>query len=112
MRRPTFLLIDLLLYVQIDAQNEDVGEDVESPDPQENLWIIKWYLFGQLHHSQDDDHVRSAEGYLSADMSGKLGVVVRDKAHICGLTAMFAIVVSRNWASGGEKVVTSCLLNV
>lgn len=46
----TLLLVDLLLDVEVDAKEQDVGEYVEGSDSQQDLWILKRYLLGELHH--------------------------------------------------------------
>jgi hypothetical protein len=44
-RQPTFFLVDLLLDVEVDAQDEHIGDNVEGSYTHEDLWIIERYLF-------------------------------------------------------------------
>lgn len=55
----TFLCVDLVLKIQVDAGNDDVGDNVQNADSEEYLGIIEWYLFGYLHHAKYDYQVRS-----------------------------------------------------
>lgn len=104
-RSRTFLLIDLGLYVDVDAQDEDVGEDVEGSHAEKNLRIIERYLLRYLHHPQDDDHIRSVK------IRGSVWSPVccwRMSTHICGLTAMIALVLRRK----EENLLILCILNL
>jgi hypothetical protein len=40
----TILLIDLLLYVEVNARNDYVGDDVESAYTVQDIWVIERYL--------------------------------------------------------------------
>jgi len=53
----TLLLVDLGLRVQVQAQDENVGQDVESTDCHQDIGVFKGNLLGQLHHHQDDGQV-------------------------------------------------------
>ncbi len=53
----TFLCVDFALHVDIDAHDDQVGEGVESAHDVENARVFEGYLFGDLHHKQDNDQV-------------------------------------------------------
>ena len=55
----TLFLIDLLLYVQIDGDNYEVGNDVHGPDTQKDLRILERNFFRYLHHTKYDHQVRA-----------------------------------------------------
>ena len=55
--RHTLFLVDFLLYEEIDAEDYQVGNDVQRADTHEDLGVFKWYLLGDLHHSEDDHQV-------------------------------------------------------
>ncbi len=56
-RGETFLCVDFALHVDIDAHDHQVGDGVESAHNVENARVFEGYLFGDLHHEQDDDQV-------------------------------------------------------
>lgn len=53
----TLFLIDLHLNIVIDANNNDVGYDVECANCCEHSWVIEGDLLRDLHHHKDDDQV-------------------------------------------------------
>ena len=55
----TFLRVNFVLEVQVNAGDDDVGDDVQNADSQEYLRIVEWYLLGYLHHTKYDDQVGS-----------------------------------------------------
>ncbi|KAL3702766.1 hypothetical protein TMatcc_000078 [Talaromyces marneffei ATCC 18224] len=55
--RYTLLLADLGLDIEVDAQNEHVGHDVESSDAEEHIGVFERNPLGDLHHPEDDDEV-------------------------------------------------------
>lgn len=64
----TFLCVDLVLKVQVNTSNDDVGDNVQNADSKEYLRIIERYLFGYLHHTKYDYQVRStANPAVSSD---------------------------------------------
>jgi hypothetical protein len=48
-RQRTILLVDLLLDVEVDAGDDDVGDDVERAHAVQDIRVIKWDLLGDLH---------------------------------------------------------------
>jgi hypothetical protein len=48
-RARTILLVDLLLYVEIDAGDDYVGDDVECAYAVKNVRVIEGHLLGDLH---------------------------------------------------------------
>lgn len=55
--RNTLLLVDLGLDIEVDAQNDHVGHDVQSPDAEEHIRVVEGNPLGDLHHPEDDDEV-------------------------------------------------------
>ena len=53
----TLLLVDLLLNVEIDCNNDQVGDNIKSSHAHQDLGIFKGNLLGDLHRPQDDDEV-------------------------------------------------------
>jgi hypothetical protein len=45
----TILLVDFLLHVEVDAGDDDVGDDVERAHAVENVRVVERYLLGDLH---------------------------------------------------------------
>ena len=56
----TLFLIDLSLYVEIDGNNEYVGNDVHGSHTHEYLWVVERNLFRYLHHAKYDHEIRAA----------------------------------------------------
>lgn len=61
--RHVILLVDLGLDIEVDAQNDGVGRDVQRAYGIEDGGIVKGHLFGNLHKGQDNDQI----GYLRTD---------------------------------------------
>ena len=55
----TVLLVDLSLDVEVDAGDDDIGEDVERAHAVENIGVVKGHSLGDLHESPT---IRSAYG--------------------------------------------------
>jgi hypothetical protein len=55
--RNTLLLVDLGLDIEVDAQDDHVGHDVQSPDAEEYIRVVERNPLGNLHHPEDDDEV-------------------------------------------------------
>ena len=53
----TLLRVDLLLKEKVNANNDQVRDDIQRADARENLRIFEWYLLRHLHHTEDDDQV-------------------------------------------------------
>lgn len=53
----TLLLVDLRLDVKVHHGDDHVGENVDSTDNVEDIWVLKIDLLGDLHHPEDDDQV-------------------------------------------------------
>lgn len=49
MREHTILLVDLGLYIEIDASDYHVGKDVESAHAVEDSRVVEGNLLGDLH---------------------------------------------------------------
>jgi hypothetical protein len=45
----TILLVDLLLHVEVDASNDEVGNHVKGADGIEDIGVIEGDLLGDLH---------------------------------------------------------------
>lgn len=58
-RTRTLLRSDLLLRKEVNAQDDQVGQDVQPPNEHQNLRVLEWNLLGQLHHHKDDSHIGS-----------------------------------------------------
>ena len=56
----TFLLIDLHLHVEVDAENDQVGDNVEASDAEQNVGVFEGNLLRHLHHTEHDDEVGAA----------------------------------------------------
>jgi len=54
----TLLGIDLLLAVEVDAENEDVGHNVANAHGSENSRVFKGDLLRCLHEEEDDEQIR------------------------------------------------------
>ena len=57
--------IDLLLKEEIDAGDDQVGNDVKGSNTQENVGIIKWHLFRYLHHAKNNHQIGAVEDMAS-----------------------------------------------
>ncbi len=64
----TFVRVDLLSNVEVDAQDDQVGNNVHSAYAHEDLWIIEGYLLRYLHHTKDDHQVGAAERTASVQL--------------------------------------------
>lgn len=53
----TLLLVNLRLDVGVEAHDDQVAEEVETPDGVEHIGILKGDLLGHLHHTKYDDDV-------------------------------------------------------
>jgi len=53
----TLLLVDLGLDVEVQAQDRDVGHNVESAHELQAPVLLKGDLLRGLHHEEDDDQV-------------------------------------------------------
>jgi hypothetical protein len=48
-RARTILLVDLLLDVEVDARDDQVGDNVEGANGIQDIWVIERDLLGDLH---------------------------------------------------------------
>lgn len=64
---PTLLLVDLVLYVEVDEDNDQVAGEVETAHEIQNIGFVKRNALGYLHHTQHDDEVGA--GTLSVSVS-------------------------------------------
>lgn len=64
--RPTLLRVDLHLHVKVDAQNDEIRDDIENADAQKDLRVFEGYLLGYLHHSENDEQIGAIETLVSA----------------------------------------------
>lgn len=78
----TFLLINLRLDVEVDADNEDIAEHVERAHTVEDHGIVEGDLLARLHHHQDDNQV-GAGGRISVRPPAASDSSDND-AYICG----------------------------
>src|SRR3569833_1071851 len=53
----TLLLVDQRLDIEIDADDDQVADDIDCADRGEHSRIVERYLLGHLHHAQDDDNI-------------------------------------------------------
>jgi len=58
----TVLLVDLQLAVVVDAQDDEVGNDVECAEAVDDVGVFHGDLLGQLDQEEDDDQVGAALG--------------------------------------------------
>lgn len=58
--RHTILFVDLGLSVQVETQDDHVGQDVHATNKKEDIRVLKGNLLGQLHHHHDDGEVGTA----------------------------------------------------
>ena len=61
----TFLLIDLHAHVDVNAEDDQVAEDVERSHAVEDVRVIERHLLARLHHHQDDDQVGASKRHAS-----------------------------------------------
>lgn len=47
----TILLVYLCLDVEVDARDDDVGDNVESAHAVQDIWVIERYPLGDLHET-------------------------------------------------------------
>jgi hypothetical protein len=83
----TLLGIDLGLSVQVETQDQDVGQDVQGTDTHQDLRILKGNLLGQLHHHEDDAKVGTVKNRLLVDMDRKDMIMHpehRENIHLSG----------------------------
>lgn len=57
----TFLLIDLHAHVDVNADDDQVADDVECSHAIKDVGIIERYLLARLHHHQDDDQIGASK---------------------------------------------------
>ena len=50
----TVLFVDLSLDIEVDAQDDHVGEDVKGAHAIENVWVIEGDLLGDLHKPSEE----------------------------------------------------------
>lgn len=62
----TLLRVDLHLHVEINAQDDEIGYDVENADAQKDLRIFEGYLLGYLHHAENDKEIGAVKRSESA----------------------------------------------
>ena len=53
----TLLRVDLQLYVEVDAQYQQIGDDVQASDAHQDLRVLEGYLLRNLHHAENDHQV-------------------------------------------------------
>lgn len=53
----TLLLVDLGLGVEVEANNDQVADDVEHTAGVQDIGVLEGDLLGHLHHPEDDDDV-------------------------------------------------------
>lgn len=61
----TLLLVDLDLDVVVDAHNDQIAQNVEPTDAVKDIWVLEGHPLGDLHHTQDDDKVRTRGSMVS-----------------------------------------------
>ena len=69
----TFLLVDLGLRVQIEAQDSHVGHDIHPTDQSQDVGVIERDLLRQLHHHQDDTQAGSRERQYTGHQTMQVG---------------------------------------
>lgn len=60
-RELTLLRVDLLLHVEVDADDDHVGDNIQCSNGQQDLWILEIYFLRDLHHAEDDHQVGAKE---------------------------------------------------
>ena len=55
----TLLCVDFHLYVQVDAQDDEIRHHIENTDAQKDLRVFKGDFLRDLHHAENDDQVRT-----------------------------------------------------
>jgi hypothetical protein len=53
----TFLRVDLLSYVEVYAQYDQVGDDVHGANAHKDLWVVEGDLLRHLHHTKYDHQI-------------------------------------------------------
>ena len=53
----TLLRVDFHLYVEVDAQDDEIRHHIENPDAQKDLRVFKRDFLRYLHHAENDDQV-------------------------------------------------------
>ena len=53
----TLFLIDLRLGVQVDSQDDHIGQDIQAANQHQNIGVFKGNLLGELHHHQDNGQI-------------------------------------------------------
>lgn len=53
----TLLFVDLGLDIEVDAQDDHIGHNVQSTDAEEHIRVVERNPLGDLHHPEDDDEV-------------------------------------------------------
>lgn len=59
--KPTLLLIDYRLHVEIQPKDKYVRRNVQTANPKQDVRVVEWHLLGQLHQSKNKDHVGSVK---------------------------------------------------
>lgn len=80
----TSLLFDLYSNVEVEAENEQVGDDVEDSDSHQDLRIIKGNSLRYLHHSKHDDKVGTVIDQPLLEEARHLNLHCRTDSHSDG----------------------------
>lgn len=100
----TFLLVDLPADVDVDGDDDEVGDDVECAHAHEDVGVVEGDLFARLHHHEDDDQVGSAWQH-SLSVSGLDARWGLGETYICGFMVAVLMKVTRceTLRGGGEE---------
>ena len=69
MLQRTLDFVYLHAHIQVNAENDQIAENVETAHAVEYVRIVEWYLFTRLHRHQDDYEVRSVRLSVVASCS-------------------------------------------
>lgn len=67
-RQRTIFLVDLLLHVEVDARDDDVGDDVESAHAVQDIRVVERYLLGDLHKPPTCPLVSRGDGWADGSL--------------------------------------------
>lgn len=64
----TFLRVDLLSNIEVYAQYNQVGDDVQGADAHKDLWVVEGDLLRHLHHTKYDHQIGAIKSTVSVQL--------------------------------------------